>query len=159
MRCYDLGPAWFWSGQPNMANLARELKVEVCEQYADGNLIFEDNNGAVQRNIQYPTMAGALRIPGGIERLTEELARDIPAHKLHLHAKLTQLVREHDKICASVALADQVVTVRASTRVLALPPRLAAPSIIFDPEPATDALNAMRAIPTWMAGHAKVITV
>ena len=40
---------------------------------------------------------------------------------------------------------------------LALPPRLAAQAITFQPALERGAINAMRAIPTWMATHAKII--
>ena len=42
---------------------------------------------------------------------------------------------------------------------LALPPRLAAQSIEFQPALEKSAMDAMRAIPTWMASHAKVVAI
>ncbi len=49
---YDLGPAWFWPGQPRLMRLANELDVGVFPQYSDGNLVFQDAGGTVQRDLQ-----------------------------------------------------------------------------------------------------------
>ena len=61
---YDLGPAWFWHGQPRLMGLVNELGMSVFTQYSDGDLVFQDHqptifqlaglpvgehNGAVQR--------------------------------------------------------------------------------------------------------------
>jgi monoamine oxidase len=156
---YDLGPAWFWPGQPKMARLVSELDLEVFEQYADGKLVFQDRDGAVQRDIAYSAMAGSLRIAGGIDRLIEELARRIPAQKIRLHSKVTRLLLADDGIHASVLSDNHAASIRSRKTVLALPPRLAASSIAFDPQLTAGSLHAMRAIPTWMAGHAKVIAI
>ncbi|MFT5176154.1 MAG: monoamine oxidase [Gammaproteobacteria bacterium] len=156
---YDLGPAWFWPGQANMERLVEELNVDVFEQFADGYLVFEDRNGMVQRDLQYSTMAGSLRITGGMQSLIDVLTQRIPAHKILRQAKVTKLEHARAEIAASVVLDDHEATFRCSTAVLALPPRLAATSIVFAPQLAADALAAMRAIPTWMAGHAKVVAV
>ncbi len=53
---YDLGPAWFWPGQPRLMRLVNELDVSVFPQYSDGNLVFQDPDGTVQRDHQNATM-------------------------------------------------------------------------------------------------------
>ena len=37
----DLGPSWFWPGQPRIARLLNELGIGWYEQYAKGNLIYQ----------------------------------------------------------------------------------------------------------------------
>lgn len=156
---YDLGPAWFWPGQPKMARLARALELEVFEQYASGNLVYQDRDGAVQRDLQFSTMAGSLRIAGGIEHLIATLARRVPGHGVHLCSQVTRLLRMDDAVHANVAIDGRDTTIRANRVVLALPPRLAASLIDFAPELPSGSLQAMRAIPTWMAAHAKAVAV
>lgn len=156
---YDLGPAWFWPGQANMERLIKELGLEVFEQFSRGNLAFEDRKGLVQRDLQYSTMAGSLRITGGMETLVEALAQRIPAQKILRQSKVTKLTHARAEIAATVVFEDHKATFRCNTAVLALPPRLAATSVVFAPQLRPDELAAMRAIPTWMAAHAKVVAV
>ncbi|MEM7643866.1 MAG: FAD-dependent oxidoreductase [Pseudomonadota bacterium] len=155
---YDLGPAWFWPGQPRVAELARRLGLEVFEQYATGHLVFQDGNGRIRRDIDMAPMAGSLRIAGGMTRLVEGLLADLPAQGALLGHRLSHLARKGDGLRARVESATGPVEIDAGTAVLALPPRIGA-GIGFDPALPDDAMAAMRNVPTWMAGHAKVIAV
>ena len=44
---FDMGPAWFWPGQPRIAALVGQLKFEKFHQHADGDLLFEGDRGHV----------------------------------------------------------------------------------------------------------------
>ena len=156
---YDLGPAWFWPGQQRLVHLVSELSLSVFEQFSDGNLVFQDRDGTVQRDLQYSTMAGSLRISGGFGYVIERLSRRIPAHKIVSGEKVTKLSLSRADIRATIQRDIEEVEVGASTVALALPPRLAAQSIEFQPALGKAAMDAMRSIPTWMASHAKVVAV
>jgi monoamine oxidase len=156
---YDLGPAWFWSGQPRLERLLNELDVSVFPQYSDGNLVFQDRDGTIQRDLQYSTMAGSLRVSGGLGCLIERLSQGITACKILSAHKVTKLSLSPVGIRATVQHDDSEAEIRSSIVALALPPRLAAHSITFQPALEKGAINAMRAIPTWMATHAKVIAI
>jgi monoamine oxidase len=156
---YDLGPAWFWPGQPRMLRLVDELGLDLFLQYADGNLVFQDQDGTVRRDHQFSTMAGSIRVSGGVGQLIEKLSQRIPADRIRSGEKLTKLSLAGDGIHASIRRHDVETEVRSSEVALALPPRLAAQSIIYQPPLGEDAIDAMRSIPTWMASHAKVIAV
>ncbi len=39
---FDMGPAWFWPGQPRIAALIARLNLQKFDQFADGVLTFED---------------------------------------------------------------------------------------------------------------------
>ncbi len=56
---YDLGPAWFWPGQPRMAAMAQNLGLTTFEQYASGALCFEDEHGRVERGRGFASMQGS----------------------------------------------------------------------------------------------------
>ena len=43
---FDLGPAWFWDGQPRMAAAVARFGLQVFDQFADGELSFEDEREA-----------------------------------------------------------------------------------------------------------------
>lgn len=154
----DMGPAWIWPGQPRIAALTRRLGLEVFEQFATGRLVFQDSDGRIRRDLEMAPMAGALRIAGGMAQLAEGLAADLPGDRLRLGHRLVHLRRTDAGVRAKIETGAGPVEIAASTAILALPPRLAV-GIAFEPALPTGAMAAMRDVPTWMAGHAKVIAV
>jgi monoamine oxidase len=156
---YDLGPAWFWTGQPRLARLASEFGLDIFEQYATGRLTFQDAAGSIRRDLEMAPMAGSLRIAGGMTGLVEGLLQGLPEDRLLIGHCLTKLSRRGSQIHATLHRRAVEVDVTAQRVVLAVPPRVAENSIQFEPELPIDVRVALRAIPTWMAGHAKVVVV
>ncbi len=151
---FDLGPAWFWPGQPRMAALVKRFGIQVFEQYAAGDLVFQDQTGAVQRGRGFASMQGSYRVAGGMEMLTRALAQSLTADALIVGAGLTTLVQTQDGVLATLSDGR---TLRASKVVLAIPPRVVAQTIAFDPPLSSAQMRRMQDIPTWMAGQAKII--
>jgi monoamine oxidase len=59
---FDMGPAWFWPGQPRMDAIVKRLGLERFEQHSDGILTFEDEQGQVQRGRGHASMHGGCRV-------------------------------------------------------------------------------------------------
>jgi monoamine oxidase len=152
---FDMGPAWFWPGQPRIAALIARLNLQKFDQFADGVLSFEDEQGRVQRGQGFSSMAGSWRLAGGWGSVTDALADRLPDHRKRLNAVVTHLENSGDHCIATLASGE---TFRADQVVLALPPRLAA-RIAFSPALPAAALHAMKGVATWMAGQAKAIAV
>ncbi|GGB43560.1 hypothetical protein GCM10011316_14460 [Roseibium aquae] len=140
---YDLGPAWIWPHQHRILRLARDLGLRTFEQHSAGRLIFENAQGAVRRDLDMAPMAGALRVAGGLARITDALAEGLGG-ALHLSEAVTG-VRETG---AGVIVTTAQRSWTARQAVLALPPRLMRPMGL-----------QVADTPTWMAGHAKLIAV
>ncbi len=138
---YDLGPSWIWPHNHHMLALASRLGLRTFPQHASGRLVFEDANGAIRRDLDFATMGGALRIEGGLVRVTDALAKQLGS-SLHLDHP----VRRVSEDTAGVTLIGDDFEVRAACGVFALPLRLAAGLGVVVPD-----------VPTWMAGHAKLI--
>jgi len=158
--CFDLGPAWFWPGQPRMADLVKKLELRVFEQYAQGDLMFEDEHAQVHRGQGYASMAGSYRINGGMSQLIDGLQGFLNKSRLRLDASASHI--RHQQAGLSTIIADplnQTTCVQSQSVVLALPPRVAAERIVFDPVLPGPAINAMSNIPTWMAGQAKILAI
>lgn len=152
---FDLGPAWFWPGQPRIAALIAELGLQKFAQYAEGALAFEDARGKVQYGRGFASMQGSWRLQGGLGRLIQSLAERLPQDRLQKNARLAGLRKTDPAILATLADGTEITADRV---VLALPPRLAA-QIRFEPALPSQALAAMQAVPTWMAGQAKALAV
>lgn len=151
---FDLGPAWFWPGQPRISALIRRFGLSKFEQFASGDLVFEDEMGRVRQVPTSTSMAGSWRLAGGLGALIEALASKIPAGQRQLNAMVTEL--RMDTSCKAT-LSDGS-TIKADQVVLAMPPRLMA-QIAFAPALPAHSIEAMEAIPTWMAGQAKAVAI
>lgn len=151
---FDMGPAWYWPGQPRMAALVARFGLTRFDQFAAGELSFEDERGQVQRGRGYASMQGSYRLDGGMSALIEALAAGVPADAVRVGAAVTALRLDGDGVVASTAAGE----IAAKRVVLAVPPRVAA-GLMFAPALPASVLDAMADVPTWMAGQAKAVAV
>jgi monoamine oxidase len=101
-----------------------------------------------------------MRLTGGCGALIHALATNLPKDALHLGAAVTDL----RLIEAGIELTFErhgkpPQRISFSHVIAALPPRLLAAAIRFDPAPAAASLNLWRSTPTWMAPHAKFVAL
>lgn len=138
---FDLGPSWIWPQNRRMLALLDHLGLRHFAQYAAGRLVFEEASGTIRRDLDFATMGGALRVAGGLARVTDTLAAQVGGH-----LRLSCPARDLREDATGVTVQTSDGPIRAGRVVLALPPRLAAGLGISVPD-----------VPTWMAGHAKLI--
>jgi monoamine oxidase len=155
----DLGPTWFWPDtQPTITALVAELGLADFPQYDPGTALLKAEGDKKPEERMTPNLhSGARRLEGGMASLIEALAKDVPAEAIHLGAVLKDVAERGDHVELRFDIAGEPEIVEARRAVLALPPRLVAEKIAFDPP--IDALtrNAMSNAPTWMAAHAKAV--
>ncbi|ASP33594.1 FAD-dependent oxidoreductase [Labrenzia sp. VG12] len=156
---FDLGPAWFWPGQPRMAALADRFGIPVFEQFATGDLVYQDQSGAVQRGRGFASMQGSYRLEGGMGRLIEALGGVLAPENVWTNTRLTALAPRERGHTASILQHGLPRTIEARDVVLALPPRVIAETVSFEPALEEGLVADLRAIPTWMAGQAKILAV
>jgi monoamine oxidase len=148
----DLGPSWFWPGQPRIANLIEVLGLRAFAQYSRGAICFEDERAIVHRGMGYASMEGSLRLEGGMVSLIKGLTTRVPQDRLHLSSSVDEIIQ------GGRLVIDGGQWCEAEHVVLALTPRVAV-RLRFQPALDTDIVRALEAIPTWMAGHAKFVAV
>jgi len=152
---FDMGPAWFWPGQPRIAALVGRFGLEKFDQFADGILTFEDERGNVKRGQGFSSMQGSWRLKGGLSALTRTLEERLPDARKRLNAQVVGVAKTAAGIVATLTDGD---TISGTQIVLALPPRVAA-EIKYTPALPDQTLSFMQSIATWMAGQAKAIAV
>ena len=153
---FDLGPAWFWPGQPRIAALIDRLGLHRFDQHFQGLLSFEDETGRVERGRGFASMQGSWRLDGGLGGLVGALAQELPRDRLHLNAEVAEFIRSPDGIGACLADGRTVLARRIA---LAAPPRVIAHRVRFSPALPGPAQEVLSGIPTWMAGQAKAMAV
>ncbi|WP_018412881.1 flavin monoamine oxidase family protein [Methyloversatilis thermotolerans] len=152
----DLGPGWFWPEvQPRMAALVQELGLPSFEQHDSGavlQLSQADGNPEVLSN--GPVHNGARRLEGGMVKLVDALVRAI-GDRLRTGCVVEAIRLRGDHVEVGARSGAETVTIVARHVVLALPPRLIAESITFDPPLDRTVVQTLRETPTWMAAQAK----
>ncbi len=158
---FDLGPSWFWPGQQRMLALIEELGLsqQVFFQSGNGAAIYEDNQGNIQRGIVGISMAGAYRLRGGIQQLTNTLASHLSAEHVLCNAVLEQVKFIEQGVSCNLKLVDEDKQIHSKYIIVAMPPRVALANIEFTPAFSDARLQQLNAIATWMAGHAKLVCV
>ncbi|MEJ2170918.1 MAG: FAD-dependent oxidoreductase [Desulfobacterales bacterium] len=154
----DLGPSWFWPGQPLVAALLNHFNIPSYEQFADGAVLLQEMDGGVDRVTASSPMAGARRIQGGINRLSDAIVNRIDAAHCFLEHVVTGLSIGRDVITADVVGPAGKIQVQTKQVAVAIPPRLAA-ELSFMPELPLQTIRTLAATPTWMAGHAKFFAI
>ena len=155
----DLGPTWFWpETQPLLAGLIAELGLSHFAQHDDGTVLhLKDADKSAEQISGPPIHQGARRLSGGMIKLIEALARDLPQSVIHLGHELTRIVDCGSHVRLIFATATESVAIEAKRAVLALPPRLLLDHVGFLPELDEATSEAMHNAETWMAAQAKVV--
>ena len=164
---FDLGPSWFWPEyQQQLARLIDELQLESFAQFEEGDMLVERSpNEPAMRTHGYKSAPPSMRLKGGMATLIDALYQRLDATRILTNQKVRQLHNTGQYIeITSEDESGQVAVCQtqqwqAQHVLLALPPRLAEESIIFDPALPTNLKTQWRGTATWMAPHAKYLAV
>ena len=115
-------------------------------------------DGRIDRTTASSPMAGARRIQGGINRLSDAIVNRIDAPHRFLEHVATGLSINRDVITVDVMGPSGKIQIQTKQVAMAIPPRLAA-ELTFMPELPPKTIRALAATPTWMAGHAKFFAI
>jgi monoamine oxidase len=159
---FDLGPSWFWPElQPQLDQLVAALGLQRFAQFEDGDLLVERSAQQPPQRLRGPTSEPpSMRLAGGTGALVAALhARLAPASVRTGHTVRT-LCGEAGHVALTVDdAAGPTTTWQVGQVLLALPPRLAATRLQFEPPLPPALARRWQGTPTWMAPHAKYVAV
>ncbi len=157
---FDLGGSWFWpEQQPHMRELVARFGLTTFPQYVTGDIQVE--RFSLERASRYKPSAceptHAFRFRGGVQSVVDEIAATFPESSIWLSAEVTQIGwRSSSEIVVQLADSQQIL---AGTVILAIPPRLVARGIAFDPPLLPPFLRRLHDLPTWVGAQAKAVAV
>jgi monoamine oxidase len=154
----DLGPSWYWPMiNPKVKALIQTLGLKGYPQFETGLGRFQARDGHTETIDGYPMDPSGWRLNGGMISLVKGLCARIPKDVIRLNHPVCEIERLDNGVRVTVGRLDKETKCRltASQIILALPPRLAAGSILFTPDLPHNLTQAMLRASTWMAGHAK----
>lgn len=162
---YDLGPSWFWPSQKNMKRLLKELDLldSVFLQQGAGQSVYENQQGNIQTGFYGISMEGACRMRGGMRQIINHLERGVDKEKIFTQTKVLEIQFINNRVVTTVidhlSGESQSYQINSGKVVIALPPRLAVSSIIFNPPLSESRMAELNRYPTWMASNAKIMAV
>ncbi|TCU58474.1 flavin-dependent amine oxidoreductase [Novosphingobium sp. PhB57] len=118
-----MGPSWYWPHmQPAIAELVEELGLAAFCQNSDGDVIFERmSREAAQRYRGVVQDQQSMRLVGGTSSLVRALARDLPAERIRLKARVTAMALLPKGVELTIGDAESLTVGHV---IAALPPRL-----------------------------------
>ena len=158
---YDLGATWFWPElQPQLAQLVQDLQLNAFPQPVAGQWLLErSRHHRPERVPGYTPSPPSMRLAGGMATLVEALARPLGAESVLTGHTVQALTLQPDGVHLEVLGEGLAQTWHAQHVLLALPPRLAATALRFNPALPQALYRAWQHTPTWMAPHAKYLAV
>ena len=164
---FDLGPSWFWPEyQPQLSSLIETLNLPRFAQFEDGDMMVERAANELPIRTQgYQSSPPSMRLVGGMAALIDALyarlnpTRIITGQIVKRVIKTERCISIESESSAEQMTAGQITTYHAQHVLLALPPRLAASNIKFEPALPQALITEWQETATWMAPHAKYVAV
>ncbi|SLM31083.1 Predicted flavin-containing monoamine oxidase [Desulfamplus magnetovallimortis] len=158
----DLGPSWYWPMiNPNVNALLQTLGLKGYPQFERGFALCQAKDGHAEIIEGYPMNPPGWRVAGGMISLINGLCSRIPEGVIRLNHPVCEIKQMDDGVQVIVGHHDMKpkCSLKALRVILALPPRLAASSILFTPDLSYNLTQAMLRTSTWMAGQAKFFAI
>jgi monoamine oxidase len=154
----DLGPGWYWpQTQPRMVKLLAELKLQSHPQHDSGVILhLAGSDASPEALAQDGVHNGAHRVAGGMGAIVAALMQRLAPDRLRAGCTLLRLVDRGDCVEAHCRSPQEDFIIAARHVVLAMPPRLIAERIAFEPALDAPLMQALQDTPTWMSAQAKV---
>lgn len=158
----DLGPSWFWPNiNPRFSALAEALAIPSYKQHGDGHYLVEKARGAPPQaiNVGYDIMPDTYRLEGGMQAMVEGLLEKLPAEKRIASSKLTEVSLNNGTYTLSYERSGGTRTLQTQNIIFAMPLRLIARTVSFNPSLSPALMNTFEGTETWMAAHAKAVFI
>lgn len=168
---FDMGPSWFWpSMHPRITQLIDDLLLPVFPQYTEGAYMF-DNDPIMPATRYEAGLVGSpisMRVAGGMQTVIDGVKKQLPAHKIVLQSTVKSVVKTGDHSLVTLAMNNDKHTgekhttdmqIMANNVIFAMPLRLIAESVQFQPALPAVIEKVFSSTPTWMAAHAKFFAV
>ncbi|MFT6327859.1 MAG: monoamine oxidase [Crocinitomicaceae bacterium] len=154
----DLGPTWFWPNQHSVKALLDELKIDIFEQYTEGDYVYQAGpNSPVQRETSQQNMLSN-RVKGGMGAVITALNNGLPQEHILLNSPASQITKLDNIWKIRLNNGDELM---CHNLWLAMPPRKIAPLFLAAENCIlSEALiSHLQAQQTWMSAQAKFVAV
>lgn len=147
----EMGATWLQNHHQNLIALLNELDLKAFEQYMDETVLFQQQANSPIQLMTIGKQSPSYRIAGGTSKLINTLYQDLDSEDVLLNQMVTKIVFQENSV---QVIAEE--TFEASHIVLAIPPKLWANKISFEPNLPDDLKTIAEQTHTWMEDSIKV---
>ena len=147
----EMGATWFGNYHKHLIALLEELGIEYFEQYMKGTVFFQPLSTSPAQSIQIPSQPPSYRISGGSSNLINALYKKLDPKDVLLNQTVKKIVFHKNSV---QVITDEVF--EGTKVVLAIPPKLWAKKILFEPNLPSNLMNIAKETHTWMEDSIKV---
>lgn len=147
----EMGATWFNAQHKQLLSLLEALDIAYFKQYVDNTVFYQSTSTAAAQLVQIPSQEPSYRISGGTSSLINALLHKIDEADVLLNQSVKQI-----KINTKAVQVTTEKTFEATAVVLAIPPKLWAKNIDFNPQLPTTLMRVGTQTQTWMEDAIKV---
>lgn len=147
----EMGATWFGNQHKHLIALLDELGIDYFKQYRKGTVFFQPFTTSPAESIQIPSQPPSYRISDGTSNLINTLYQKLAKDDVLLNQTVREIKFHKDSV--------QVITeevFEGKRVVLAIPPKLWAKKILFDPLLPNELMNVAMQTQTWMEDSIKI---
>lgn len=147
----EMGATWFTNQHIRLIKLLEELNVAYFEQRMDNSVFYETSATLPVQRVQIPSQAPSFRISGGTSSLIHALLDTLDENDVLYNQSVARVTFDKDTIRVHAEK-----TFESTCVILAIPPKLWAKKIVFEPRLPADVLGVAGQTQTWMEDSIKV---
>jgi len=147
----EMGATWFTNQHKHLIALLEELGIEYFEQYMDRTVFYQPSSTSPAESIQIPNQPASYRISGGTSNLINNLLQNLDKNDVLLNQSVKDI-----KIYKNTVQVNAKEAFEGNTVVLAIPPKLWAKKIIFEPSLPSELMLVAEQTHTWMEDAIKI---
>ena len=147
----EMGATWFTNQHEHLIALLEELDIEYFEQYMDSTVFYQPSPTSPTQLIQIPSQQASFRISGGTSNLINTLFQKLDKSDVLLNQTATDITFHNNSIQVTAK-----ETFEGNAVILAIPPKLWAKRILFEPLLPNDLMKVAKQTHTWMEESIKV---
>ena len=147
----EMGATWFMQTHQNLINLLNELGISYFKQSMDSKVFYEASPTSALQLVQIPNQAPSFRISGGSSTLINTLFKALKKTDIVYNQPVKQITIQENsvEVNAKHLFEGHVV-------VLAIPPKLWATHIAFEPQLPAQLTEVALQTQTWMEDSIKL---
>ena len=147
----EMGATWFTNQHKHLITLLEELEIDYFEQYMDTKVFYQPSLTSPAQLVQIPSQSPSYRISGGTSNLINTLFQKLDENDVLLNQSVKNI-----KFYKNAVQVNAKETFEGKTIVLAIPPKLWAKNILFEPQLPNELMNVAKQTHTWMEDSIKI---
>ena len=147
----EMGATWFTHQHKHVIALLEELEIDYFEQSMDSKVFYQPLATSPAQSVQIPSQTPSYRIYGGTSNLTNTLFDNLDKNDVLLNQSVKDIIFHKNSV--QIHAKD---TFEGNAVVLAIPPKLWAKKISFEPHLPNELMAIAKQTHTWMEESIKI---